>query len=197
MVPERDGDHSYTIRQPSPALPPNRQLPAIGRSSSASNRSPEEAMLVEDEAVPIAATEATTTESLPGFSRRVIVKPLTVGQLVRNKSERQACADEEEMLFYQEVQRKSPNIFLNTSISPGIVALQAARSRGVSDAGWSPSRPRRSHQARPAQQRERPTAVVSSPARSRMPPVSSPRRSAMAPPASNNQQHNYRTRATR
>ena len=34
-------------------------------------------MLVEDKTVPIAATEATTTESLPGYSRRVIVKPLT------------------------------------------------------------------------------------------------------------------------
>ena len=189
----------------SPVIPSSRShLPAIA-STSASNLFPEEPMavdvVVEQVQLPPAAapTEATASESLPGFSRRTIVKPLTAGQLVRNKSERQACADEEEMLFFQEVQRKSPNIFLNTSVSPGIVALQAARSRGVSDAGWSPSRPnRRSHPVRPAQHRERPAAVVSSPARSRMPPVPSPRRNAMAPPApSQNQPHNYRTRATR
>ena len=199
-----NSDHSYTSRTPHTAH--NRPLliaSGSGNSPSASV-SPEPASGEgADEAhengdsVNISETEATTSESLPGFSRRVIVKPLTVGQLASVKNERQGCADEEVTLFYQEVQRKSPTLFLNTSVSPGITALLAARSRGVSDDGWSPSRPRRAPPSRPPRNYQRERNVVSSPARSRMPPVSPARRtSAMAPPQSNNQ-HNYRTRANR
>lgn len=190
-------DHSYTSRVPpshsrqivvpsgssprvsaSPVQPTGEASGEVGQNGESRNIS----------------TEATSSESLPGFSRRIIVKALTVGQLASNKAERQGWADEEVTLFYQEVQRKSPNIFLNTSVSPGITALLAARSRGVSDDGWSPSRPRRGHPPR-AVQRER--NVVSSPARSRMPPVSPARRPVMPAPQQPNQQHSYRTRANR
>lgn len=195
-----NNDHSYTSRAPLPTHNRPLLVPSGSSSSPRVSVSPDQ---VSDEAAGEAvpdgqsvnmSTEATSSESLPGFSRRVIVKPLTIGQLASNKSERQGCAEEEVTLFYQEVQRKSPNIFLNTSVSPGITALLAARSRGVSDDGWSPSRPRRPHPAR-SNQRER--NAVSSPARSRMPPVSPARRQAMAPPQQPNQQHSYRTRANR
>lgn len=198
-----NSDHSYTSRVP-PHVP-SRPLPALsgnntaGRVSVSPDTAEQGVEVVDNGGQSVnLSTEATSSESLPGYSRRVIVKPLTVGQLASEKAERQGCADEEEMLFYHEVQRKSPNIFLNSSVSPGITALLAARSRGVSDAGWSPSRPRRAHppnRANRPNQRERNT--VSSPARSRMPPVSPARRTAMPPPPTTNQQHSYRTRANR
>lgn len=200
-----NSDHSYTSRTPHTA----HSRPLL--VASGSGNSPRASVTPEPEPGEVAdeapedddsvnlSTEATASESLPGFSRRVIVKPLTIGQLISIKNERQGCADEEVTLFYQEVQRKSPNIFLNTSVSPGITALLAARSRGVSDDGWSPSRPRRAHSSRPPRTYQRERNVVSSPARSRMPPVSPARRTSaavMAPPQPNNQ-HNYRTRANR
>ena len=192
-----NNDHSYTARTPHTL---NRPLLVASGSNSPPRATPSpdqgsnEASGDQNGESVNMSTEATASESLPGFCRRVIVKPLTSGQLASNKIERQGCAEEEVNLFYHEVQRKSPNIFLNTSVSPGITALLAARSRGVSDAGWSPSRPRRAHPPRP-NRRER--NVVASPARSRMPPVSPARRPAMAPPQQPNQQHNYRTRANR
>lgn len=212
MAAPTNTDHSYTSRVP-PQHVLNRPLlalsgggsagPSAGRASiSPGAVEPVGEMMDNDAAAPSISlsTEATSSESLPGYSRRVIVKPLTVGQLASDKAERQCCAEEEEKLFSDEVQRKSPNIFLNSSVSPGITALLAARSRGVSDAGWSPSRPRRAHPPnrsnRANNQRERQHAV-SSPARSRMPPVSPARRPPMAPPQPTNQQHNYRTRANR
>lgn len=195
-----NNDHSYTSRAPLPAHNRPLLVPSGSSNSPRASVSPDSVLdqatgePVENGPSVNLSTEATSSESLPGFSRRVIVKPLTVGQLASNKTERQGCADEEVNLFYQEVKRKSPNIFLNTSVSPGITALLAARSRGVSDDGWSPSRPRRAHPPRSNQRERNP---VSSPARSRMPPVSPARRQAMAPPQQSNQQHNYRTRANR
>ncbi|XP_057373055.1 bromodomain and WD repeat-containing protein 3-like [Daphnia carinata] len=200
-----NSDHSYTSRTPHTVH--NRPLLVASGSTNSPRASvtPDPALneadaeaAQNDDSVNL-STEATASESLPGFSRRIIVKPLTVGQLASIKNERQGCADEEVTLFYQEVQRKSPNIFLNTSVSPGITALLAARSRGVSDDGWSPSRPRRAHPSRPARTFQRERNVVPSPARSRMPPVSPARRTSavMAPPQQPNQQHNYRTRANR
>ncbi len=199
-------DHSYTSRQ-STIPPPSR--PLIALSANVSPRALVSPMNQEDGSqerptetpAPI-STETTASESLPGYRRTVIVKPLTSGQLESNKAARQCWADEEVDLFYQEVQRKSPDLLLDTSVSPGVAALWAARSRGVSDIGWSPSRPSRRPNPpsnRPAQaRRERPAANVSSPARSRMPPVSSPaRRTNNSASASQSQPHNYRTRANR
>lgn len=207
-APPPSSDHSYTSRQ----VPPSSQRAAAAASAASSRTisSPagqENAAVADRPAVDgpaVLSTEATASESLPGFSRRsVIVKPLTAGQLESNKAARQSWADEEVALFYQEVQRKSPDIFLDTSVSPGVAALWAARSRGVSDVGWSPSRPsRRPHPPannRPAQnRRERSTANVSSPARSRIPPISPARRSNVSSVSQQpSQPHNYRTRASR
>lgn len=187
-----NADHSYTSRQaPRPVL-------AVSGTSPRALVSPVQGA---DEANPSVAlsTEATTSESLPGFSRRpVIVKALSPGQLESSRTSRRCWAEEEVALFHQEVQRKSPNIFLNTSVSPNVAALLAARSRGLQDEGWSPSRPRRNHQPSRPVRRERPPANVSSPSRSRIPPIS-PARRPHPPPSSQqpSQQHNYRTRATR
>ena len=99
------------------------------------------------------STETTSSESLPGFSRRAIVKPLTNGQLASLKSLRQGYEEEEMNAFYQEMQRKSPDILYDSSVSAaGNTAVIAARTPGVNDNGWSPSRPRR-HPPRPRRER--------------------------------------------
>ena len=101
------------------------------------------------------STETTTSESLPGFSRRAIVKALTNGQLASLKSVSQGFEEEEMNAFYQEIQRKSPDMFYDSSVSAAgnnAAAVAAARTLSVNDNGWSPSRPRR-HPPRPRRER--------------------------------------------
>ena len=164
-------EHSYASRH-------NRSLAVLSSSPRAAEESVSANVAVEEgpSGAAVAAsvsgslsTEATSSESLPGFSRRVVVKPLSQCQLNNYKSESQGRADDEVKLFYLEVQRKSPNIFFDSSVAPGITALLAARSRGVGDDGWSPSRPQR----RPPQggnRRDRNSQA--SPRRARQPPAS-------------------------
>ena len=160
------------------------------RDSASENNSNDEGNEESDNTNAVLSTETTTPESLPGFSRRTIVKPLTTGELAHFKSVRQGFEDDEMNQFYQEMRRKSPN---ESSLSAGNNTTQpaAARSRGANDSGWSPSRPRR-----PPPRRDRANGNVNSPARSRMPPVSPAARRTIASQPQQSQ-HNYRTRANR
>lgn len=179
--PPPSSDHVYSSRAPPPPRPVSNNL-----SAPAAEEEPNEV---------IVSTEATASESLPGFRRRIVVKALTPGQLTACRSYREACAEDEIRNFYEEVQRRSPNIFANSTSSPGITALLAARAKGVSDDGWAPSRPGNSRPSRPTpRQRD---STVSTPSR-RYPPVSPGRRAREQPSAPSSSQsstqHSYGTR---
>ena len=137
---------------------------------------------------------ATTDESILDVHFRVIVKPLTSGQLASEKREKEGCAEKELTLFCQEANGNAINIGLDSSVSQGIAALLATRSHGVNSDGWEPVRTRCSL---PRTFTRRKRKIVDSTARSTTPSVFRARRSATGSHKKATHKHNYQTRANR